>query len=288
MTDAPETVGLLACPFCGGPATTHLMESGRHDVYWIGCNDDKCNAVGGAEISCCVYHRDEAKAIAAWNTRAALAPQVTPAAGDVKCPDCKDGLRGRKQGERFICQTCDGNGKFADRRAATLPAGDVPTDPDADLPTAADVRGILEPMDWNAPPTDELRKAYAFYQAHRGDVPTDAVPKGEIAGLPDDPRFGCGMGIGEASDTDTAPTLQAALALPLRAAPALTVAEDAKDREIGNLRTAFRVNMMRLGITDEDINLVLDACRNDAIAATAINLLRSRSAAPARGPGEDA
>lgn len=52
-------VELKPCPFCGGEP--ELIDRG--DFYWVYC--ESCDALGGK-------HRDESKAVEAWNQRAAL------------------------------------------------------------------------------------------------------------------------------------------------------------------------------------------------------------------------
>jgi len=44
----------------------------------------------------------------------------------IPCPECSGGLIGWRQGQRFLCPTCNGDCKIADRRAAArTPAADA-------------------------------------------------------------------------------------------------------------------------------------------------------------------
>jgi Lar family restriction alleviation protein len=73
MTDIPETVpdqpALMPCPFCGGEATTRLVETYSTDssYYIIGCK--KCSAM--MEINNKIPSPQEASE---WNRRAASIP----------------------------------------------------------------------------------------------------------------------------------------------------------------------------------------------------------------------
>ena len=69
MTD----VKLLPCPFCGGKVKKIVAPLGFGNIRAVECSNALCAVTGS-------WGRNESEAIAAWNTRAALATIPDPSA----------------------------------------------------------------------------------------------------------------------------------------------------------------------------------------------------------------
>lgn len=67
----PALVGLLPCPFCGGPA--EIIDDRRPGWFEVRCAADRHSCDVGPSTFC---HRDQQTAIGHWNRRANVTDQA--------------------------------------------------------------------------------------------------------------------------------------------------------------------------------------------------------------------